>query len=253
MIKSALRAIIPNFLLDRYKAFKIAKKQRLNSRLSIEEVFTNAYLNNEWGGEKGEFNSGQGTTNSNIASAYVAAVSDRIRAMARDDLVFVDLGCGDFRIGRQLVPLCSQYIGVDVVGPLVASNVAKYEDERIKFLHLDIVTSVLPAGDVCFVRQVLQHLSNDEISLILRKLCMYKYIFVTEHYPPDSAMPIPNLDKEHGSDIRLYSNSGVYMDAPPFNIASNALECILSMDADGKDGPSGAGVIRTFLYTPGLA
>lgn len=253
MIKSALRAFIPNFLLEKYKGFKLAKKQRLNSRLSVEEVFTNIYLNNEWGGDKGEFNSGQGSTNKSIVSSYVAAVSDRIRAIARDDLVFVDLGCGDFRIGRQLVHLCSQYIGVDVVKPLIASHVAQYETEHIKFLHLDIVTSVLPAGDVCFVRQVFQHLSNDEISHILRKLCMYEYIFVTEHYPPDSAMPIPNLDKEHGSDIRLYSNSGVYMDAPPFNIASNALECILSVDADGDDGSSSAGVIRTFLYTPRLA
>lgn len=253
MIKSTHREIIPYLLPDRYKVLKIAKKQRLNLRLSIEEEFTNGYLNDEWGREKGELNSGQDAANSNSASSYVAAVSYRIRAMARDDLVFIDLGCGDFRIGKQLVPLCEKYIGVAVVKPLVASNSARYEDENVKFLHLDIITIALPAGDVCFLRQVLQHLSNDEILHILRKLRTYWYIFVTEHYPPDRAMPNPNLDKEHSSDIRMHSNSGVYLDAQPLRLASNALECALSVDADGNDVPSDAGVFRTFLYTPGLA
>ena len=57
---------------------------------------------------------------------------------------FVDLGCGDFRVGRQLLPLCSGYIGVDIVKPLICRNQEKYGNATTRFMHLDIV--IRPAG-----------------------------------------------------------------------------------------------------------
>jgi SAM-dependent methyltransferase len=165
-------------------------------------------------------------------------------------LRFVDLGCGDFRVGRQLLPLCSSYIGIDIVKPLVRSNQEKHGSSTIQFEHLDIVNDELPDGDVCFVRQVLQHLSNDQIVQIIQKLKKYKWVFITEHYPSDNNKIKPNLDKAHGGDIRLYNNSAVYLAEPPFSLPNELLRQVLEVPGAGIEGRYDRGVIRTFLYMP---
>jgi hypothetical protein len=55
---------------------------------------------------------------------------------------------------------------------------------------------------------------------------------------------IPNKDKPHGEDIRIYDDSAIYLDLPPFNVKIAAV----MLDADAgkclvKDGES----LRTFL------
>jgi hypothetical protein len=109
---------------------------------------------------------------------------------------------------------------------------------RTTFVCLDIIEQQLPDGDVCLVRQVLQHLSNAEIKAILDKLNKYKYVFVTEHYPLGNDC-LPNIDKPHGADIRLYDNSAVFLDKEPFNISH--IELVLNVPYDNW------GTVRTYL------
>jgi hypothetical protein len=108
---------------------------------------------------------------------------------------------------------------VDVVPELVSRNQDMYGDDHVRFLCGDIVTSVLPPGDICLVRQLLQHLSNAEILMFLGKLVMYRDVFITEHYPTNDGNIVPNRDKPHGPDIRADQNSAVYLDEPPFSLA----------------------------------
>lgn len=175
-------------------------------------------------------------------------VSEKAQQENFSGLTFVDLGCGDFRIGKQLLPLCSSYIGVDVVKPLVRRNQEIYGDSRVQFVHLDIVKDELPNGDVCFIRQVLQHLSNKQIVDILAKITKYKWVFITEHYPTDNDTIEPNKDKPHGGDIRAYENSGVYLTKPPFELPSQKLEKVLEVAGAGLGEGYDPGVICTFLY-----
>ena len=117
-------------------------------------------------------------------------------------------------------------------------------------MHLDIVAEALPDGDVCFVRHVLQHLSNEQILAILPKLRKYRWVFITEHYPTDGAAIEPNRDKVHGGYVRTVENSGVYLSAPPFALPAHSLTTVMEIPgADPGDG-SDTGVIRTFLYKP---
>jgi SAM-dependent methyltransferase len=165
-------------------------------------------------------------------------------------LRFVDLGCGDFRVGRQLLPLCSSYAGVDIVEPVVQHNQQTYGNPTTHFMHLDIVSSPLPQGDVCFVRQVLQHLSNAQISAVLAKLVAYRWVFITEHYPSDRHGVVPNKDKPHGGDIRAYDNSGVYLDEEPFSLPAGRLAKVLSVRGIGLSHGADQGEIVTYLYRP---
>jgi SAM-dependent methyltransferase len=226
------------------------RSQRRNRKRSVEEVFTGIYEENKWGGEPGDFSSGLGSTVSQIVLPYVNMVSEKAASEPFVGKTFVDLGCGDFRVGRQLLSLCSKYVGVDIVRPLVEKNQREYGSSSVSFVHLDIIEDDLPHGDVCFLRQVLQHLSNQQIACVLQKLDRYRWVFITEHYPDDNVAIRPNLDKVHGEDIRAYRNSGVYLSCPPFNLPEERLEVVLEVPGTELESGISPGIIRTFLYRP---
>lgn len=219
--------------------------------MPTEQVFTEIYEKNKWGGVPGEYCSGSGSSNEHVVSAYVSMLVERATSEGFIGRKFVDLGCGDFRVGRQLLPLCSHYVGVDIVKSLVHFNQRHFGGATTRFSHLDVVKNELPGGDVCFVRQVLQHLSNEQIAAVLPKLRRYTWVFITEHYPLDNEEIRPNLNKVHGGDVRAYENSGVYLSEPPFGVPRQALEMVLEVPWSSSEGDD-AGVIRTFLFKPSL-
>ncbi len=80
---------------------------------------------------------------------------------------------------------------------------------------MDIAVDELPSGDCAILRQVLQHLSNVEIQIILNKLADFKYVILTEHIP-DGVFET-NKDIISGQGNRMKKQSGVNPLAPPFN------------------------------------
>ena len=252
-MRSLLKQVLPKSALEGYRRFKRSLDEKRNRRISTEEVFTGIYQDNKWGGEKGEFCSGSGTTNQSVVAAYIDMIGARAEIDGFAGATFVDLGCGDFRVGSRLLPFCSRYIGVDIVKPVVERNQSTYGSGRTHFAHLNIVEDELPDGDVCLIRQVMQHLSNEQILRILPKLEKYRWVFITEHYPDDDVEIRPNRDKTQGADIRLYENSGVYLTEPPFSLPHDRLEQVLEVcGLDVAEEPF-PGIIRTFLYRPGHA
>jgi SAM-dependent methyltransferase len=247
---SVVRKLIPDFVAHRYRWLKRRLEQRRNRNKTAEEVFTEIYQRHRWGGAQGEFYSGDGTVDEQVVSAYISMVGEEASREKFMGLTFVDLGCGDFRIGRQLLPLCSAYVGVDVVEPLIRRNQEKYGTATTRFMHLDIVNDALPDGDICFVRQVLQHLSNRQIVSVLQKLKKYRWTFITEHYPTDNDAIEPNMDIVQGRDVRVFENSGVYLLEPPFALPARALKHVLEVPGAGLGEGSDQGTIRTFLYKP---
>lgn len=250
-MKSAIRKVTPPFLVRQYRQFRRLYEQRRDRQRTTEQVFTEIYAKKRWGAglhTHEDFCSGTGSADESIVSAYIASITDIASREGFRGLTFVDLGCGDFRVGRRLLPLCSRYIGVDIVKSLVDRNARTYGNETTRFVHLDIVNDPLPDGDVCFVRQVMQHLSNEQVARLLDHLRKYRWVVITEHLPSDSDSIVPNLDKPHGSDIRLDDNSGVFLSEPPFSVPSDRLTLVLERPGAQRDGDRG--VIRTFLYKP---
>ena len=79
------------------------------------------------------------------------------------------------------------------------------------FKILNVSINELPKGDIAFVRQVLQHLSNDEIKKFVDKLNKdkpYRFLLVTEQLPSKENFKA-NLDKNTGANIRVSLDSGV--------------------------------------------
>lgn len=246
-MRSLAGKLLPRRLLGRLRQLR---ERRRNRTRSVEVVFTEIYATNAWGGSCGEFHSGSGSSDPRMVSAYVDAIAACAASEGFAGLTFVDLGCGDFRVGSLLLPLCSQYVGVDVVAPLVRRNQEEFGGATTRFVQLDIVNDPLPDGDVCFVRHVLQHLSNAQILAILPKLAKYRWVFVTEHHPTDGRRIAANRDKVHGGYIRACDGSGVYLAEPPFSLPAQRLTKVMEIPGVAPDDGSDPGVVRTFLYAP---
>lgn len=246
IMRKIIKPLIPNIALKLYQGYKRAIENKRNATLTPAEIFTEIYKNNRWGGEAGDFCSGTGSVMNEITQSYVDKITDYLHSYGPNKPTIVDLGCGDFRIGRNFISHCSQYIAVDVVPDLIEKHKASGYAKEVTFLCLDLIEDVLPDGDVCFLRQVLQHLSNSQIAKILPKLAKYKIIFITEHYPSDRSNTLVNTDKICGAGIRLYDNSGVYLDKPPFNVPTSAVELFLEVSLGRLGAENDAGMLRTY-------
>jgi hypothetical protein len=210
---------------------------------STEKIFGRIYQKNTWGGQAGEYYSGAGSSDTTLTEPYFARLTKLSQELRFSGLHAVDLGCGDMKIGSRISPFFASYLGVDIVKDLIEHHQKNLSSPQVRFAHLNIIDEPLPPGDFCILRQVLQHLSNAMIQKILRKLDQYRYVLITEHLPAPHSETVKNLDFVGGSDTRLMHNSGVFLTAPPFNIAEGSLTTILEV-------PYVEGVIRTMLYQP---
>lgn len=245
-MNNIVKRLIPESVLGLVRSFKIKRLRREFAALSMCATFSKIYREKLWGGSQDEFSSGSGSSGK-VAKVYVDYVSRFIRDQGIESVV--DLGCGDFRIGRAISRGALQYIGVDVVPELIAHHVANYSTDTVAFQCLDITEDDLPAGDLCLVRQVLQHLSNAEIAMVLRKLESYRFVLITEHFPRMSVAFSANKDKPHGPDTRLVDHSAVVLTAPPFSL--QGVQEVLAVKIDDLQQSSGD-TIRTFLYSGGI-
>ena len=198
------------------------------TRAAMEQV----YQLNLWGANETKFYSGEGSHHSNYVEPYITVVSSFLSSFSIPPVV-CDLGCGDFNIGRQLVKYSSNYIGVDIVNDLILHNKKIYTQKKLEFRCLDIANDPIPRGDCAIIRQVFQHLSNDEVQQILNKLYQFKFVIITEHIPKYNF--IPNIDILSGQGNRLKKKSGLDLASPPFNFKVIDKKQLLKVNVINKD------------------
>ena len=239
-----LSNILPLWRLTKLKEqYELKKQRKQYEDLSTQDAFTKIYAENAWGksdDQGGKFHSGSGSHNEHIVNAYIKTIIKFLSSFENKPDV-VDLGCGDFHIGSQIRHLCNNYIACDIVEPLIKFNKEKYQDLNVDFRVLDLTKDALPGGDIVFIRQVLQHLSNDLISNALPEITSkFKYLVLTEHIPAGNSFT-HNLDKPVGPGIRLSSGSGIVLTSAPFNLKPKYEHCLCEVNEYG-------GVIKTMLY-----
>lgn len=245
-IKKLIKMIVPRFLLSYIQNYFLRRVNKKYENLSTKEIFTKIYNDKAWGEsneKKQRFYSGSGSHDENIVNTYLIALQKSLSTFEKKPNV-VDLGCGDFYVGSKVRPLCEKYIACDIVESVIDFNLEKYKDLNVDFRVLDLTKDELPAGDIVFIRQVLQHLSNEQITEALPQLiAKYKYLVLTEHLPALDSFP-HNLDKPSGPDVRLGINSGVVLTSAPFNlpVTEDFVLCEVT------DGIVGGGIIRTNMY-----
>jgi len=215
-----------------------------NRNMENDLIFDKIYKEGLWGvNSDGVSISGTGSHENKIIYPYIINIIDFL--LEKRPLNIVDLGCGDFHIGKYFTAYVNQYIACDVSKVVLERNKNKFSSlSNVDFRFLDLSKNDLPEGDVCFVRQVLQHLSNADILNFVNKVNLnkpYKYLIVTEHLPKDRNFDA-NLDLKSGRAIRLFVNkSGVVLHKPPFNLS-------FTKDSNMLDVYQYGGVIKTVVY-----
>lgn len=205
-----------------------------------KDVMTQIYDRYLWGGKDFDFYSGIGSHHPETINPYLGAVIDFLSSY-NTPLIVCDLGCGDFNIGKHLVPHTKTYIAVDIVETLISRNKTLFKSDHLEFRCLDISKDELPAGDCAILRQVLQHLSNTEIQSILKKLSNYKYLILTEHLPMGHFTANKDIISRQG--IRIKQNSGVDILEAPFNFKVESKKQLNEFILENKKG-----CIVTTLY-----
>lgn len=186
-----------------------------------------------WGSNGSDFYSGDGSHHPKLVEPYVHVLQSILKSF-ENPLTVLDLGCGDFNVGAQLVGHTKRYIAVDIVEDLINFNNKKFLMPNLEFHYLDIAKDDLPFADCAIVRQVLQHVSNGEIKNIVDKLYDFKYVVLTEHLPHGDFSP--NIDIISGQGIRLKKQSGVDLQAAPFYLRVKEAKQLLSLELPDYNG-----------------
>jgi hypothetical protein len=251
-IKACLKKAMPGSILAVRRRYLERKTNEFLRSASRKDIFTQVYDRAHWGHsaeQEERYYSGHGSHNPEGIDTYVSAVTKFLLSLDGSRNA-VDLGCGDFSVGSRIRPYCGRYIACDIVEGLITRNRARYANDNVEFRALDIVGDDLPEGDVVFIRQVFQHLSNRDIeNVLVRALAKYPLMVVTEHLPLSDRF-VPNLDKLTGPKIRIdigESRSGIVLTHPPFNLKPKQ-DVILCEVLEDNVGRNGVSRIRTNLY-----
>ena len=121
----------------------------------------------------------------------------------------LDAPCGDYNWFRLIVWKNEiDYIGGDIVKPLIESNQARYGGERTKFVLLDIVNDPLPEAELWICRDCLFHFSERDIMLTINNFLKsnIRYLLTTSH---------PDCNINH--DIPTGSFRPLNLQLPPYS------------------------------------
>jgi 2-polyprenyl-3-methyl-5-hydroxy-6-metoxy-1,4-benzoquinol methylase len=242
-LRKLAKLLLPSFLLNAYIDSRNRREAEQYKGLSTQQIFTKIYESGAWGksDDPGQtFFSGSGSHESTVVSPYIQAVQDFLTGLPMKPTV-VDLGCGDFFVGSKIRHLCSIYTACDIVPSLIKFNREKFQHLDVNFRVLDLAEDDLPNAEVVFIRQVLQHLSNEQIAKAIPKIArQFKFLVLSEHLPADAQF-IANADKPSGPDIRMHEGSGLVLTLPPFNLPAIEERVICEV-------PEYGGIIRTIVY-----
>ena len=227
----------------KYRLFSYLESLRYKGK-DNRETFQKIYENRLWGDGSQQFYSGPGSHDAIVVDPFVNKVLAFFKSLSNSPIV-IDLGCGDFNVGSKLLEACKLYIACDVVPELIEHNKIKFANNSVDFRCIDIAKDELPKGEVVIIRQVLQHLSNADIALVLPKLSSFKYLIITEHIPVGNF--VSNLDKPSGLGIRMHNgikkDSGVVITEPPFNFKAASVQTLQTTECDDQSQ------LVTWLFT----
>jgi SAM-dependent methyltransferase len=175
---------------------------------SVEEVFTSIYDNEVWGVEGEKCLSGFGSTVKSteeyrrfIQNVFVLA----------DIHSVVDAGCGDWVFSKEINWKGINYIGYDAVLSVIEENKNKYGKSNISFIQGDILSIDLPPADLLICKDVLQHLTNEDVLTFIKQLPKFKYCLITNDI--DRA-----TNTSQNQDIQRGDYRTIDLTRPPFSV-----------------------------------
>lgn len=150
----------------------------------MEEFFTKVYENKMWGHDNNNEYNGSSGGGSEIENTIEYINFLKMFINKNDIKTVVDLGCGSFLNGLLIYDnIDTTYIGYDTYKKIIDYNKKQHSEPKYTFMHLDFFTNKedIIGGDLCILKDVLQHWQMDEIYIFLDYLIeskKFKYILL---------------------------------------------------------------------------
>ncbi|MDT5092385.1 MAG: hypothetical protein QOH60_1748 [Mycobacterium sp.] len=177
-VKTAAKLRFPR-LYEALKAQRPATRKRKKHLDARTAAATDIYAGAGW--RCPESKPGGGSTLA--ATAELRAELPRVLSDL-DVQVLIDAPCGDFNWMQYVDLPVEQYIGGEIVPQWVERLNNTYAVANRRFIVLDVTADDLPAADALFCRDLLLHLSYDDIKRVRenfkRSDCTY---LITSNYP----------------------------------------------------------------------
>jgi SAM-dependent methyltransferase len=207
---------------------RIRRQLRRRSIFTTEPatVFTGIYQDNLWANPESRSGWGSTLAGPNGTDSIRARLSELIEEFSVTSIV--DVPCGDLNWLPETDLRGADYLGVDVVPDLVATNTSRFGSDRMRFECYDLTTWVPPPADLIIVRDLLIHLTNEQVLACLRNVARSgaRLLLVSDY-----AGVRRNGDTFTGG-LRLHN-----LRRPPFtelNFAAATLRAV--PDGDGNQG-----------------
>ena len=151
----------------------------------MEKLFTDIYENKVWGDNSILEYNGSSGWGSNIDYNKNSYVPFLRRFITNNNIKnVVDLGCGDFKCGKLIYDdLDITYTGYDAYNKVIEYNSKQHSPLKYLFIHLDFCNNKesIINGDLCILKDVIQHWSLNNINQFLDYLIQhkkFKYILI---------------------------------------------------------------------------
>ncbi|MDS1031047.1 class I SAM-dependent methyltransferase [Porphyromonadaceae sp. NP-X] len=168
---------IKRLRIQSFLKFNFLKRKIYTLRNKNRLIFTEIFKKNSWSSQ--ESFSGTGST---LEQTYFLR-QELIRIINQYEIkTILDIPCGDFNWMKELDFKNLNYIGADIVKPLIKENRKKYQKSpNIKFKVIDLTSNKLPKCDIIIVRDCFVHLSFKDIDKSIKniKRSKSKYLLTT--------------------------------------------------------------------------
>ena len=98
-----------------------------------------------------------------------------------------------------------------MVKSVIEKNKKAFSSPRVSFVCADIINYELPCADLLICKDVMQHLTNNDIKVLLKQLPKFKHCLITN----DLSYPALTSDNR---DIRRGDYRSLDLLKPPFNV-----------------------------------
>jgi hypothetical protein len=190
-------------ILKKVKFVNFSSLREQNKSASLEQKFTDIYLNNSWGDPESVSGPGSGLERT---LSFRDKIPDLLQEIGARSLL--DAPCGDFNWMKEVKLDLKRYIGIDIVPALIRTNIEKYGGRGRTFYHCDLIQTPLPKVDVIFCRDCLVHFSINDIKRAISNFKKSGSLYLLTN-------SFVNL--EINSDIATGDWRQINLEKPPFN------------------------------------
>lgn len=169
--------MIFKYYFQKIKQFLEIKKLALQ-KLSLEDKFTKVYFQNLFNSKLSRSGEGSNLHQTRVIQQELPNLFNEFNIKT-----VVDAPCGDWFWMSKVDLSKVNYLGVDIVKPVIENNNKQYSKENISFNHIDITSDnvLIPKSDLIFSRDCFVHLSYNDIIKAIKhfKKSGAKYLLTT--------------------------------------------------------------------------